>query len=95
MAVERGEAAGLDVLAVLVVRVGAAWLLTAETSKIAAHATAAISLVRVDHFVRWIKTKMVIGRKKMAATMTSQRGKPLDVIGEAGIGDTESGDTGA
>jgi hypothetical protein len=46
----------------------------------------AIAFVLTDQFDRTMRMTTVIGKKKMAATMTSQRGKPLDVLGEVGIG---------
>jgi hypothetical protein len=51
-------------------------------------------LVRTDHFDRTIRITTVIGKKRMAATMTSQRGNALDDLGETGIGGTDAGELG-
>ena len=79
-----GEEAGLLLDDVGVV--DDAWPLMPATSKTTTQAPTRIALVREDHFVRTIRMTTVIGKNRMAATMTSQRGNPLGDLGEVDIG---------
>jgi hypothetical protein len=70
----------------------------ADTARITAQNATRVPVsthfVRIDHFVRQMRMLSVIGKKAIAARITSQRGNPPDVLGEADIGGTDTGELG-